>query len=120
MRVEAGRLRRALRHYYANARAAMTRSSSTCRSAIYTPVFRRNQRDAARGRCASRPGYGAELADAIREHRALLLLIVVVAAVVALSVDVLEMLFENGLADAPASGARRRRSCSPRHQRRGH
>jgi hypothetical protein len=90
VRVEAGRLRRALRQYYA-AEGHDDPIVIDLPVGRYTPVFRRNS---GRGQAAA-PARRLwhQLADAIQQHRTLLLLIVVVAAVVSLSVDMLEMLF---------------------------
>lgn len=90
VRVEAGLLRQALRQYYA-AEGHDDPIVIDLPVGRYTPVFRRNS---GRGQAAA-PARRLwhQLADAIQQHRTLLLLIVVVAAVVSLSLDMLEMLF---------------------------
>lgn len=90
VRVEAGRLRRALQQYYA-AEGRHDPVVIELPVGHYAPVFRRNSR---RGRAAA-PAHRLwwQFADTARQYRALLLLIVVVAAVVSVSMDMLEMLF---------------------------
>jgi hypothetical protein len=90
VRVEAGRLRRALQQYY----ATEGRDSPVIIDlpvGRYAPIFHRKavpEPAAAAGR-----HFWRQLAETARQYRALLLLIVVVAAAVSLSLDMLEMLF---------------------------
>jgi hypothetical protein len=90
VRVEAGRLRRALRQYYA-AEGCVDPVVIDLPVGRYAPVFRRG----AQPRPADAPRYGAwrKLGGTIREYRTLLLLIVIIAAAVSLSLDMVEMLF---------------------------
>ena len=86
MRVEAGRLRRALDHYYTN---------GGCNDPIvielprghYVPVFRANT--APRRAAARLHVRWQELAEAVRENIRLVTLIAVVAAAVSLALDLL-------------------------------
>ena len=90
VRVEAGRLRRALRQYYAQD-GRLDPIIIELPVGHYMPVFRRNP--ALAKAAPGKHGRWHRLADTAREHRSLLLLVVVIAAVVAVSVDMLEMLF---------------------------
>jgi hypothetical protein len=87
VRVEAGRLRRALEHYYASDGRndpiviAMPRGH-------YVPIFRMNT--ARRRAIARMHGLRGQFADALRDNYRLVLLIVVIAAIVCLTIEVLE------------------------------
>ena len=89
VRVEAGRLRRALGHYYANGGSNDPIVIELPRG-HYVPVFRANT---ARWRVRARVNLlRQQFADALRENYRLVLLIVVIAAAVSLALDLLWIL----------------------------
>lgn len=95
VRVEAARLRRALRSYYADGGAADA-IMIELPTGTYAPVFRsiRPQRRTAAARlCAT----VRELAAFARQNRRLLLLIFVVAAAVSVTVEIIEVLLSDAI-----------------------